>query len=366
MLLRRVLMMAVVCVSSITGTAALAQDAYKAARDRLNESTVFVAGGTAGATYHALANDISLVVSDENLRVVAVATSSAVQNVRDLVYLRSIDVAFTNVWVLNSFLASGELGPDLKRQLAYIAPLTTEEAHILARPGINSLQDLKGKKVGFHTKGGSSSALATQIFEILGIKVEAIHSPQPEAIAKMRQNELDATICVCPKVLPAYGNLKPEEGFRFLEVPYLPAMEAQFLPSKITDDDYPNLVAKDKKVDTVAIYTMLVTLNWPKGSMRYNRNAKFVDALFSKHENFLKPPWQKSWRNVNFDGKVSGWQRFAPAQEWLDRREHDASKVRTSFDRFLDDKSKPGRGASQTERERLFREFQEWSRRPAR
>jgi TRAP-type uncharacterized transport system substrate-binding protein len=359
-------MIAVVGASWITGAAALAQDPHKAARDKLNESTVFVAGGSTGATYHALANDIALVTTDKNLRVVAVSSSNAVQNVRDLVYLRSIDAVFTNAWVLNNFQASGELGPDLKRQIHYIAPLTTEEAHVLARPEISSLQDLKGKKVGFHVLGSSSSAVAKQIFEILGIQVQAFHFPQPEAIAKMRLKELDATICNCPKVLPAYANLKSEDGFRFIEVPYLPAMEAQFLPSKITDDDYPNLVAKGQKVNTVALQTVLVTLSWPKGSMRYNRNAKFVDALFSKYENFLKPPWQKSWKNVNFAAKVSGWQRFAPAQEWLDRREQEASNARTSFGQFLDSKAGQGRGMSQAERERLFREFQEWSRRPGR
>jgi TRAP-type uncharacterized transport system substrate-binding protein len=362
MQLRRVLIIAIAGIASINSSAVFAQGAHKATRDRLNENTVFIAGGTAGATYHALANDIALVTTDDNLRVVAVATSNAVQNVRDLVHLRSIDVAFTNVWALNQFLASGELGPDIKRQIVYIAPLTTEEAHILARPEIKSLQDLKGKTVGFHTKGGSSSALAKQIFEILGINVRAINYPQPEAIAKMRQKELDATICVCPKALPAYANLKPEEGFRFLEVPYLPAMEAQFLPSKITDHDYPNLIDKDKKVETVAIYTVLVTLNSPKGSVQYNRNARFVDALFSKYEKFLNPPWQKSWKDVSFGAKVSGWQRFGPAQKWLDRREQEALKERAKLDQLVDKKKGTGRGKLSEDQERLFREFLEWSR----
>jgi TRAP-type uncharacterized transport system substrate-binding protein len=357
---RRLLTIAVLGLS-LTAGAGLAQDPHKAARDKLNESTVFVAGGTIGATYNALANDISLVTTDKNLRVVAVSSSNAIQNVRDLVYLRSIDAALTDTWSLNNFLATGELGPDLKRQVVYIAPLTTQEAHVLVRPEFSSLQDLQGKKVGFHTLGGSSSALAKQIFEMLGIKVQSFNFPQPEAIAKMRLKELDATICVCPKVIPAYANLKPEEGFRFVEVPYLPAMEEQFLPSKLADDDYPNLVAKDQKVNTIAIYTVLVTLNWPKGSMRYNRNAKFVDALFSKYESFLKPPWQKSWKHVNFAAKVPGWTRFGPAQEWLDYREHEMSKLRTTFDKFLDVKA--GRTTlSPAERDRLFREFQDWSR----
>jgi uncharacterized protein len=119
-------------------------------------------------------------------------------------------------------------------------------------------------------------------------------------------------------------------------------------------------------VETVAMYTMLVTLNWPKGSMRYTRNAKFVDALFSKYQDFLKPPRQPSWKSVNFAGKVPGWQRFPPAQEWLDRHEQEASKARTSFERFLDDKSGQGRPVSQADRERLFREFQDWSRKNVR
>jgi TRAP-type uncharacterized transport system substrate-binding protein len=345
------------------GTGAFAQDAHKAMRDWVNENTVFIAGGSVGATYHALANDIALVTSDDRLRVVSITTSTGVQNVRDLVYLRSVDLAFTNIRVLNGFVASGELGSDLKRQIAYIAPLTTEEAHVLARPEIKSLDDLKGKRVSFHIAGSSSASATTHIFQTLGINVQVFNFPQPEAVDKMRRGELDATVCFCPKTVPAYATVKPEDGFNFVGVPYPPALEAEFLPSKITGDDYPNLLAKDTRVETVAMYTMLVTLNWPKGTMRYNRNARFVEALFSRYQEFLKPPRQSSWKTVNFAGKVPGWQRFAPAQEWLDRREYEASKLRTTFDKFLDNRSGgQGRALPPADRERLFREFQEWSR----
>jgi uncharacterized protein len=357
---------AVVGATLVVGAQTFAQDLQRAERDRVNQSTVFIAGGSAGATYNALANDIALVTSDDSLRVVSVTTSTGVQNVRDLVYLRSIDLAFTNVRVLNGFAASGELGPDLKRQIAYVAPLTTEEAHVLARPEIHSLNDLKGKKVSFHLAGSSSASATTYIFQTLGINAQIFNFPQPEAIEKMRRGELDATVCFCPKAVPAFATVRPEDGFKLIAVPYPPSLEAEFLPSKVTGEDYPNLLPKDQRVETVAMYTMLVTLNWPKGSMRYNRNAKFVDALFSRYQELMKPPRQPSWKTVNFAGKVPGWQRFAPAQEWLDRHEQEASKVRTSFDKFLDGKSGQGRPLAQGDRERLFREFQEWSRKPAR
>src|SRR6476660_8882740 len=95
----QVAMMVVIALSLTTSVTASAQvtDANKALRDQINENTVFVAGGSLGATYHSLANDIGLVTSDDKLRVIAITSSTAVQNVRDLVYLRSIDLVLTNV-----------------------------------------------------------------------------------------------------------------------------------------------------------------------------------------------------------------------------------------------------------------------------
>jgi len=340
---------------------AFAQDPHKAMRDWVNLNTVFIAGGSLGATYHALANDIALVTSDDKLRVVSLTTSSGVQNVRDLVYMRSVDFALTNPRNLNGFVATGELGPDLKRQVLYVAPLATEEAHVLALSEYNSLADLKGKKVGFHVVGSGSASAGLHIFKTLGIDVQAFNYPQPEAVEKMRRRELDATVCICPKLVPAFSAVKGDAGFRFLEVPYPPALEAEFLPSKIDGDDYPTVVEKGKTVRTIALYTILVTLNWPKGSQRYLRNARFVEALFSRYEEFLKPPRQPSWKTVNFAGKVPGWTRFAPAQEWIDKHQRESKELRTTFDEFLDAKRK-GNDLPAGERERLFREFQQWQR----
>jgi uncharacterized protein len=359
----RIAFLTVLAVSLATAVSASAQvtDLSKAARDQINESTVFVAGGSLGATYNSLANDIGIVTSDDKLRVISVTTATGVQNVRDLVYLRSIDLAFTNVRVLNGFLASGELGTDLKRQIVYVAPLTTEEAHILVQPEINSLEELRGKKVSFHIAGSSSALAGAYIFKALGIDVKVFNFPQPDAVEKMRQKELDATVCICPKIVPAYASIKPESGFKFIEVPYPQALEAEFLPSRLTGEDYPNIIQKDKRVQTVGMNTILVTLNWPKGSMRYNRNAKFVEAFFSKFPDFLKPPRQVAWKTVNLAGTVPGWTRFTPAQEWLDRnREQTAANMRTRFDQFLSEQSKRSDGP--VDRERLFREFQEWVR----
>lgn len=359
----RSLASAILGLALTIGSAALAQNPQKETRDRANRNTMFIAGGSVGASYHALANDIALVTSDDELRVAAVTSSGGVQNVRDLMYLRTIDVALTNVRNLNGFLASGELGRDLQREIVYIAPLATEEMHVLAQPEIGALQDLKGKRVGFDIAGSSTASAAAHIFKTLGIDVQVFNLTQPEAIEKMRRRELDATVCVCGKPVPAYAEIKAETGFKFIEVPYPPALENEFLPSKVAGEAYPNLMPADQVVETVALVTVLVTRNWPRDSLRYDRTARFVETFFSRFDEFLKPPRQASWKGVHIAGRVRGWQRFQPAQEWLDGDQREAAKrLRSDFEKFLDDRSKRTGPVSAADRARLFREFQKWKR----
>src|SRR5215469_9446357 len=81
-------------------------------RQRVNENVLFLMGGQVGATFNQLAHDISVVVEDgDNLRVLPVVGGAAMQNVKDVLFLRSIDMALTTQETLDYLKASGELGP---------------------------------------------------------------------------------------------------------------------------------------------------------------------------------------------------------------------------------------------------------------
>jgi hypothetical protein len=82
-------------------------------------------------------------------------------------------------------------------------------------------------------------------------------------------------------------------------VPYDKSIQANYLPADITSDDYPVLVNKEQPVNIVAASTILISFNWPKGSSRYERTAKFVDAFLSKIDEFHKPPRSPLWKSVN-------------------------------------------------------------------
>ena len=126
-------------------------------------------------------------------------------------------------------------------------------------------------------------------------------------------------------------------------------------------------MAKDSAgIDTVASSIVLVSFNWPRNTARYNRVAKFVDALFTKFDDLQKAPRHPSWKSVNLAAKVRGWQRFPAAQEWIDKSEKaeksETAALRTSFERFIASKRSATEKDPVAAQERLFKEFMDWAR----
>lgn len=334
-------------------------------REQINENVVYVMGGQLGAAYVVIAHDISVVVNEsQTLRVLPVIGGAAVQNVRDVVFLRGIDLGVTNLLTLNHLKASGELGANLDQQIAYVTPLFPETLQILARPEYNKIEDLRGKKISFNNKGSGTAQFAPQVFKTLGIEVQELNMGQGDAIEKMRNAEIDATVCTCPVPIPAFANVKADWGFKLLPVPYTRALEENYYPARIAPEEYAGLMDKaGGGVETIATSSILIAFNWPRGSIRYNKIAKFVDAMFSRFDAFRKPPRHPLWATVNLAGTVRGWQRFPAAQDWLDKvNQESTAALRASFGQFVATKRAAGERDTLAEQERLFKEFLEWTR----
>lgn len=343
--------------------------AREAERQKVNENVLMLMAGGLGQSDIQLAQDIAFVVQDgDRLRVLPVASGGAVTNVRDILLLRGADLGISTVQVLNDLKASGELGPQLERQIAYVAVLSVDAFHVLARPGIASLQELNGKTVSFNIKGSSAQRLGPAVFRQLGIQVKQAHMPQADAIEAMRRGEIDASVCSCALPVSAFPAIKPEWGFKLLEVPYVPAFEQDYVPITLTGTTYPGLIAPEQSVQTIATSTVLVTFNWGRGTDRYRKIETFVNAFFASVDRLRQPPRHPAWREFNIAASVRGWQRFPAAQEWLDRQAAEVPlKAKKAAERGADAAQARTQGAKiapadAAEQERLFKEFLEWSR----
>lgn len=357
--MKRVLLPILALAFSICFAGPGASETREQIRQRVNENVLFLMGGQPGATFNQLANDIAAVIGSSNeLRVLSVDGGAAVENIEDVVYLRSIDMALTTQEAMNYLKSTSEFGPRLADQLTYIAPLFINPLHILARGGAKSIRDLNGKRVNFNNKGSATAQFVPNIFKALGVEVQPSFMSQADALEKMRNGELDGTICSCPAPVPAYASAKPEWGFRFVSVPYEGTLQTSYLPGTIRHDDYPALVGNGETVNTIAASTVLISYKWQKGTERYARMAKFVDAFFSRISEFHKPPRSPLWKSVNVAATIPGWTRFPAAEDWLTNwRAGRVQGQEADFKRFM---SEAAPAASTEQTDQLFREFQTW------
>jgi TRAP-type uncharacterized transport system substrate-binding protein len=144
-------------------------------RDRLNGSTIGLAGGLLeGAPIH-FATEIARVVNDGGtVHVLPIVTRGPTENVNDLLYLRGIDAAIINSDSLEEYKSQV---PQIQQRLTYLLTLFPSELHIFVRPEIRSLADLAGKKVNFNTQGTAAAYSGPLIFSRLGIDVDKMFIP---------------------------------------------------------------------------------------------------------------------------------------------------------------------------------------------
>ena len=339
---------------------------HAALTDKLNQNTVTVVSGNPNGTYLYLAYDMSAVLDDGNeLRVLPVIGKGGYQNVMDILHLRGVDLGITQANIMSYLKKTGEFGPNIDARLAYVARLYNEEMHVLAGPGITRVQDLSGKKVNFSDVGSGTQFSTRLIFELLGIKAEEVNMGQGDGYQKVKSGEIAATVLIAGKPTGAFGKFKLEPGMTLLPVPYTEALEQDYLPTKLTNDDYPNLIQKGSTLDTIAIPSVLAVYNWPRDTDRYRRVAKFIDAFFTKFPEFQQPARHVKWKEANITATLRGWRRFPAAEEWLERNAKQAAAapsaaaIDPAVVRAQAAKAAPNDAAEQ---ERLFRQFMDWAK----
>ncbi len=333
--------------------------------ERINSNTIAVISGNLNATYVTIAYDMSAVLDDgDDFRVLPVIGKGGGQNIKDVRFLKGVDLGITQSNLLGYYKRTNEIGP-IDDKIVYIAKLFNEEMHLIVRAdsGINSLADLSGKKVNFPDIGSGTQLSTRDIFERLGIRPEEVNMGQADAFEALKKGEIAATILIAGKPAGSMIKLKASDGFRMLPVAFDKPLQTDYLPATLTNEDYPGLIAPGEKVETVAVGAVLIAFNWPKGTDRYRRIQKFVDTFFPRLGEFQKAPRHPKWREANLGATLPGWTRFAGAEEWLRNRDKVAGGgERDQFGAFLAQRVSKPVALSSEERDRLFQEFLTWSK----
>ncbi|HEY6257299.1 MAG TPA: TAXI family TRAP transporter solute-binding subunit [Xanthobacteraceae bacterium] len=332
--------------------------------DKINSNTLMILSTGSGLTYGPMAADLATVLNDgDNLRILPAQGYSAYQNVRDVCYLRGIDMAFTRTNILGHWRRSGEI-PDLDQKIVYILKVANGEENIIVKaPDITSIEQLRGKKVNFNQVGSGTQMSARDIFSAFKVGIEETNLSASDALQKLKDGEITAVVVTAGKPSPVLRRLKRSEGYRMIPIPLKDSLIGDYVPATLEHDDYPDLIPEGQSVDTLASGIVIIAYNWPKNSDRYRRIDKFVNALFPRLAEFQEPPRHEKWKDTILAANVPGWKRFDGAEQWLKNdREQQLAANQDRFQQFLTsrDPTTGGKVISEADRQKLFEDFMRW------
>ena len=359
---------------------------YEDKKRQANDIAVSVVVSGISCTCARFTEDIRNVVNDlspDGIRVLPVLGVGGLQNVNDVLFLKSIDMGVVDEDNLRLLKKKDPvLYANIEQRIQYITKLYNSEFHVLARDEIKSYDDLRGKKVNFNLKDSQTEVTADTVFDTLNIPVQRSYYDNDEAIKRLISGDISAMIILTGAPQAALAKLKKEDGVHFLALDpeSLPTHDlhdlfASYLPAEITHELYPNLVAEGTTVPTIANRALLVAYAWPENSEKYKKVAKFIDAFFGKIDQFNNSSRHPKWREVNLAAEMPGWTRFKPAADWLAAHRNQAVSVnpdgapgassseqlRLAFDKFMQAyaPASGGKALSIREREVLFAKFKE-------
>lgn len=356
---------------------------YDEKKRQANDIAVTVVVSGISCTCARFTEDIRNVVNDLNpdgIRVLPVLGNGGLQNLNDVLFLKNIDMGVVdedNLRLLKK--RDPALYANIEQRVQYITKLYNSEFQVLARSDIKSYDDLRGKKVNFNLKDSQTEVTADTVFNYLNIPVQRSNYDNDEALQKLKSGELAAMIILTGAPQVTFSKVKKEDNLHFLPLDQqnlprhdLRELSANYLPAELTHELYPNLVPEGTSVPTIANRALLVAYTWPENSPRYKRIAKFVDAFFSKINQFDSPSRHPKWREVNLSAEMPGWIRYKPAAEWLaahrnqavstnSGRTSDSSspELKQAFENFMQKygSSSGQQPLSTQEREMLFTKF---------
>jgi len=339
----------------------------QAVPSRGTRGVVEVIAGGVEATDLKMTSDLSAILDDgATRRVVPVVGKGSLQNLTDLRSLRGVDMALVQADVLGE-VKKKRLVPGIDGVVTYVAKLFNEEFHLLARDEVKSLRDLQGKKVNFDVPGSGTSVTGPLVFQLLKLRVEPTSFDNALALEKLRSGEIAAMGFVAGKPAPLFANPRLGAGLHFVSIPLENDLLQDYLPSRLTAEDYPNLVKGQDAVDTVAVGTVLLVAPIAPETERYRNISNFVDAFFTQFPKLLEAPRHPKWREVNLAAELPGWRRFPAADAWLKKNATSGPviaepELRDIFAKFLDERTRltGGRSLSAQQKNEMFEQFQRW------
>lgn len=321
-------------------------------------SPIRIVSGEEDSAYSRTIADLAAILDRDGLQFQAVASHGPVEDLLDLINRAEADMAIVQMDAVRALPENFQGAA--REQLRYLFRVPNKELHVLAPRGITEIRQLEGRKVNIDRPGSGAHLTARLIFGSLGVKPEFTTDDQDTAQRRLRSGEIQAVVLLASSPSSEVLAFPSEGRFHLLSIPS-EQLTPDYLPGRLTGDDYPHLVDVGRQVETVAVGRVLAVRNWSEGSPRYRRLARLAQAIDSHFDELDRPGHPPRWRGLQGVTAAPGWQRFKPVQDLLERRAQQAGEQR-AFERLAAATGLCALPVSPSRYEHLYKDFVEWKR----
>jgi hypothetical protein len=127
----------------------------------------------------------------------------------------------------------------------------------------------------------STFVTAINVFDRLGIRPHLIYQEPRLAVDMLRKGEVDAIVAIEGKPLQWLNQIQ-DRNLHLVPVEYAKPLQEEYLPSKLSSADYPNLVADGGSVETIAPKRCWPRITGRRTATATAASALLVDTMFDK------------------------------------------------------------------------------------
>jgi ABC-type amino acid transport substrate-binding protein len=242
-----------------------------------------------------------------NVRVMPISGHGGAANVRDLLYLRGVDLAVVNSDVLALLDLTGQY-PDARRRLRFVTHLFDQKVFLVVRNDINTIEDLRGRRLVVMSEEGPGRVTAKTLFGLRKIDVVVAETGPGEVLDDAGLSKFDGALLLSDELARVQLGARMRQEYHLLPITMTPELQKAYR-SAVIDAHEAAGFSPAANVETVAVSTLLAVFNWAPSQGRYPDVTNFITAFFLNLKG-LRQTSNSLWRQADIAAQSPGWSRF--------------------------------------------------------
>ncbi|MFV0293971.1 MAG: TAXI family TRAP transporter solute-binding subunit [Paracoccus sp. (in: a-proteobacteria)] len=270
-------------------------------------------GGSSG-TYIQIGRDISAVAQSRGVNLVVNESNGSMENIYGVYNKPQTQLGIVQNDVLDFIRNIRNDNEELNRladKVRLVMPLYNEEIHLVAKPSLQSLQDLTEARVSIGPENSGTQLTATLLLDATGITPREVAFNTPaESLEAFLKDEIDAFFYVggAPLKLLEDERLTPENA-RLLPLDD-ERLLAYYVTSTIPADTYGFL---NSDYSGVAVKSVLMTYEFAGSQTKYYRDscdivANVTGSVLESIDD-LRVNGHPKWQSVDLGDIPPGWEK---------------------------------------------------------